>query len=491
MIPQPPAVKPLILVADEDAATLELLVHALAAERFRVVTAADGDEAIRRMIGERPAVAVLGTRLPRRNGFEVCDWLRHDPDDPHVPVVLTGAGIDSDLRIEGLARGADEFLVKPFPTRELVARVHRLLARASALRAQRGRVVALERELERAQDDLRRAQGDLARERRLRETAFAAAREWPALLDAAAIARRALAQAALVLGADALALIVPAVPVAGTCARDEARAAHGSGAARFAGLALEAGSEVATALAGLGRPALLHDLERWPSLRGALAPFTAAGVALVAPLRGAEGLEALLLAGERADGRAWAPEDREVLGALCDFTGSALLAARRWAEAQDRLLETTAASANETTRAALAAAEAGTLADRAAEALELPARERALARHAAVLGPWAWGEEGRATLASLERLDPSGRVAAVRALVACGESLEVERLGSVALRRAAAIAAVCARGQVGRRSGRSATESLGTALAWAGAALDPATAAALAGAAEPRALGAA
>jgi len=156
------APSPLVLVADDDPRILELLQLAFTNEHFRVITAADGDEAIRRALAERPDLVVLDVRMPRKNGFEVCDWLRHDPEDPQVPILFVSAAGDTDVRIEGLARGGDDFLAKPFSPRELVARSRRLLARAGEARAHQRRATALERDLGHAQDETRRAHGEPA-----------------------------------------------------------------------------------------------------------------------------------------------------------------------------------------------------------------------------------------------------------------------------------------------------------------------------------------
>ena len=120
-----------MLIAEDDARVLRTAADRVHPEHFRVVTARDGDEAIRRAIAERPDLVVLDVQMPRKNGFEVCDWLRHDPEDPQVPIVFVSASADTEVRIEGLARGADDFLSKPFSPRELVARGRRLLARSA------------------------------------------------------------------------------------------------------------------------------------------------------------------------------------------------------------------------------------------------------------------------------------------------------------------------------------------------------------------------
>ncbi len=473
---------PLVLIAEDDARVLELMTLAFANERFRVVTAVDGDEAIRRALAERPDLVVLDVQMPRKNGFEVCEWLRHDAEDPSVPIVFVSASGETEVRIEGLSRGADDFLSKPFSPRELVARCRRLLARSGAARAERQRATSLEREVDRVQEEARRAHRDLQQERRLRELALAAGRELHATLDPDVLAERVLVAAQSLLGARTVALLAPAGDTTYT-----PRATRGERPDAFAGLSLPAGGELATLLGAIGRPLAAHELERGSNGRRAeCGPLACAGVALVAPLRGTQGLEAVLLADDRADGTSWGAADRDALGLLCEMAANAVRNATRFRESQERSLELAAEHAHATPRARAAAAEAGRFAERAAEALALPERERTLLRHAVAFGPWTWGEPGRLELAGLEQRDPTDRVRELRELCDRAESLDVDAAPTPAARRAALVAGVCVRYQVGRGGGRSVLESWRTALSWVGPALDPPVAAALAGCLEDR-----
>jgi DNA-binding response OmpR family regulator len=466
-----------VLLADDDARVLELLQLAFTQERFRVVAAVDGDEAIRRALAERPDLVVLDVRMPRRNGFEVCDYLRHDPEDPGVPIVLLSASGDTEVRIEGLSRGADDFLSKPFSPKELVARARRLLARSAETRAHARRTEQLERELGRARDEARRTGRDLAREQRLRELAYGLGRDLQGTLDLECLAARTLGAAIRQLGCASVAWLAPDEDAD----EFESRLVRQSGLSddprRFAHLALEASGELAALLAGLGRPVLVHELERRPGLRAELAPYMAAGVALLAPLRTGGTLEAVIVADERTDGASWSPDDRESLGALADFAATAHGNARRFRRAQDRELELAAGRAMASLpRLRKAADESWRVAAATVGMLRLPGRSRALLRHAVAFGAWAWGAEGRARLEELERLDPTNRVNALRALIRRGETLEVESCTPPAEAQAAILAGLCARYQVGRSSGRSAFESWETALAWVGSTADPALA---------------
>ena len=116
-----------ILVVDDEPAVQQALSRALKLERYEVAAAADGREALE-MLGLTPYDAViLDVSMPQINGLEVCRRLRDGGD--HTPVLMLTAREDIDDRVAGLDAGADDYLVKPFALRELMARVRALLRR--------------------------------------------------------------------------------------------------------------------------------------------------------------------------------------------------------------------------------------------------------------------------------------------------------------------------------------------------------------------------
>lgn len=470
---------PLVLVADDDTRVLELLQLALTQQHLRVITAPDGDEAIRRALAERPDLVVMDVRLPRKSGLEVCDFLRHDPEDPHVPIVLLSASADTESRLDGLARGADDFLAKPFSPKELIARIQRLLARSGEARVQRRRGIELERELSRAQEETRRAHTGMRREQRLRELAFGLGRELQRTLDLDALGERVLVAVQHQLGCSSVALLAPAHE--GADADLVHRMARGDAQGAFAALTLPRGSELRSLLAGLGRPVSRDALVRFPELRAELPAFVAAGAALLVPLRHAQGVEGVLLCTDRGDGVPFTPADLDALTAFAELAASGFLNARRFRSQQDQTLGLLAERASARATTAKAIAESARLIDLAAERLELPARDRSLLWHAVRLSAWGWSDDGRKALALLQPLDPTGRIGSLAVLIAEGESLELE--GATAeRRRAALLLGVGVRHAIARIAGRSLQEGWNTAVAWAGAALDGPTREALAGA---------
>jgi two-component system response regulator MprA len=117
-----------ILVVDDEPAVQSALSRALTLESYEVAGAADGLEALERL-GTAPYEAViLDIAMPRMDGLEVCRRLREGGD--HTPVLMLTARGEVDDRVAGLDAGADDYLVKPFALRELLARVRALLRRA-------------------------------------------------------------------------------------------------------------------------------------------------------------------------------------------------------------------------------------------------------------------------------------------------------------------------------------------------------------------------
>jgi DNA-binding response OmpR family regulator len=119
-----------ILIADDEPNIVISLEFLLKREGYEVVVAHDGVQALERIRAERPDMAILDVMMPRRNGFEVCQDLRHDPEFKDLRIMmLTAKGRDTEVS-KGLALGADVYMTKPFATRELIAKVKALIDRA-------------------------------------------------------------------------------------------------------------------------------------------------------------------------------------------------------------------------------------------------------------------------------------------------------------------------------------------------------------------------
>ena len=116
-----------ILVVDDEPAVQHALERALALERYQVAHAADGQQALERLGTDAYEAIILDVSMPKLDGLEVCRRLRGSGD--RTPVLMLTARGEIDDRVAGLDAGADDYLVKPFALRELLARLRALLRR--------------------------------------------------------------------------------------------------------------------------------------------------------------------------------------------------------------------------------------------------------------------------------------------------------------------------------------------------------------------------
>jgi DNA-binding response OmpR family regulator len=118
-----------VLVIEDDPDIVELLVHYLTRDGWEVDAIDNGRSALERMLGNDYSLVILDLQLPGLDGLSVCAELRRDPRTRQIPVVMLTARGDEADRIVGLEMGADDYVVKPFSPKELVARVRALFRR--------------------------------------------------------------------------------------------------------------------------------------------------------------------------------------------------------------------------------------------------------------------------------------------------------------------------------------------------------------------------
>jgi DNA-binding response OmpR family regulator len=123
MAPDPPR---RVLVIEDDRNTAALVALYLERDGFQPLVAADGEEGLALALKHRPVLVILDLMLPRMDGWEVCRRLRRQSE---VPVIMLTARDEEIDRVAGLTLGADDYVVKPFSPRELVARVKAVLRR--------------------------------------------------------------------------------------------------------------------------------------------------------------------------------------------------------------------------------------------------------------------------------------------------------------------------------------------------------------------------
>lgn len=117
-----------VLIVDDEPSIVISLEFLMQQSGFDVHVARDGEAALEAITTTRPDLVLLDVMLPQRSGFEICQLVRENPDLRGVKIVLlTAKGRDVDVA-KGLALGADDYITKPFSTKELVEKVRGILA---------------------------------------------------------------------------------------------------------------------------------------------------------------------------------------------------------------------------------------------------------------------------------------------------------------------------------------------------------------------------
>ena len=117
-----------ILIVEDELPMRTALQDVLQAEGYRILSAGDGESGLQRALAEKPDLVLLDIMMPRLDGYAVCAELRRLSNP--VPILMLTAKGQVEDRVTGLDAGADDYLVKPFSTEELLARVRALLRRA-------------------------------------------------------------------------------------------------------------------------------------------------------------------------------------------------------------------------------------------------------------------------------------------------------------------------------------------------------------------------
>jgi sigma-B regulation protein RsbU (phosphoserine phosphatase) len=118
---------PLILIVEDNPASLDILQTRLKAHNYEIITAVDGEAGLEMAKEKQPDLILLDIMMPKMDGIEVCRHLRADPSLPFMPIIMVTAKADSKDVVAGLEAGGDEYLTKPVDHAALVARVKSML----------------------------------------------------------------------------------------------------------------------------------------------------------------------------------------------------------------------------------------------------------------------------------------------------------------------------------------------------------------------------
>lgn len=141
--------QPTILIVEDDPAICALVRYNMESQGYRVFETGDGEQAVTLVSENRPDLIILDWMLPNVSGLEICRSLRRNKRSRDIPVIMLTARTEEADRIRGLDSGADDYVLKPFSPKELVARVKAVLRRSRpSVDADRLRYADIEMELE-------------------------------------------------------------------------------------------------------------------------------------------------------------------------------------------------------------------------------------------------------------------------------------------------------------------------------------------------------
>ncbi len=155
-----------VLIAEDDLHIRNGLVEILRAEGYETVAARDGDEALQKFSRDAPDFVCLDIMMPGTDGYEVCRRIRRIDED--VPIIFLSARSEEIDKVLGLELGADDFIMKPFGVREVVARIRAVTRRARRARGGPRKILQM-LDLEVVPEELRASRGEETIELGLRD----------------------------------------------------------------------------------------------------------------------------------------------------------------------------------------------------------------------------------------------------------------------------------------------------------------------------------
>lgn len=122
-----------VLLVDDEEEVRETVGEFLSSRGYAVVEACDGEEALAKSFTEKPDLILLDLRLPKVDGFQVCQTLKGNPITSVIPIIMITALNATSQKVKGIEYGADDYIEKPFDLEELAARMKMVMRRAQAV----------------------------------------------------------------------------------------------------------------------------------------------------------------------------------------------------------------------------------------------------------------------------------------------------------------------------------------------------------------------
>jgi len=327
---------PEVLIVEDDPRVVELLQITLRGSGFSTRAVLTGEDAVKELSERRADLVILDVHLPMRSGFETCREIREAPWGKNLPIVMLSGDTEIESRVKGLSVGADDYVVKPFSPRELVLRIRKMLERADRTRALVRAAVRMEDEVRKNQQGLGKVNKELKLQLYRKEMLVSLSQKLNSslkldqLLDTflwSAIGQFGLNYSCLMLGEE-------------KTRRYVVYASKGLKDGTGKSLSFPVDGALANTLMKNGRPVFVAELEQYRELEREVGELYAAGAQVLSPVIVRGKLLAILVAGERLNGRPFSREDVETLTWLSNSAGVAIDNAKLYEELEQTYLAT-------------------------------------------------------------------------------------------------------------------------------------------------------
>jgi response regulator RpfG family c-di-GMP phosphodiesterase len=329
---------PSIVLVDDDPKVIELLQIALSSCGYRTFTASEGEEALCLIEKVKPDVIVLDVRLPKKNGYQVCEAVKSDPKTRSIPIIMISGLVEPSARVQGLRCGAEDYLTKPFSPKELLLRVQKILLRVSEARSTAIMSAELERELMDRDRRLGLAQNKLTKRVERVATLAELGRRMTEASDRDELAERLILSLQICLRTST-ALVALRRPMEDQFVPFKY---HGISGRRVHNLAVSAHGKLYERLNAERRVLAVDELDSVVGLREELLPVRAAGLSMGILARGLDEPAAMIFVGADLEGEGFGKEQREDLESLARFFETGLACLQREEKERESLVDTVA-----------------------------------------------------------------------------------------------------------------------------------------------------
>lgn len=325
-----------VLVVDDDVRVVELLQITLGGRGYQVLSAYDGETALKTIRGHRPDLVVLDVRLPRKSGFEVVEEVRGDPDLRALPIVLISANAATETRLQGLRLGADDYLTKPFSPRELIMKIRRLLDRSADRQLLSLRNDVLEDEVKRHRHALHEMHSEMSWNLNRMGLLLDQVLELNSASSLERVLERFVATTIGGMNFERMALF------AETSSGLQPLTSRGVPEALLPGLRLTSDGFCLRVMRSVGRVMRLDEFDSYPEAVPETRRLAAAGLTLLVPAMADHELRGVLALGDRDAEHPLGRFDSKLLEVLGHAIATALRHVEQISETQRSFLETTA-----------------------------------------------------------------------------------------------------------------------------------------------------